>query len=221
MALAAASAAQAGTIKNTGNQTIRISDLLLCSTADCRAGSTFKVVLVAGGSPEQSKDDFDLLPGQSFAYQWTEAVPLRGIKLSTKDAKNGETEQDISTIDPVIQISAIQPIGATTPAYLEATNFNLVIAGLGDREFEIVNGVSPFLPGAFFSTTPLSFDSAGVMSGATPYTGGIRAYGELEIAAAPEPATWLLALVGAGCVGSALRRRSAALAHAPIRASIA
>jgi hypothetical protein len=173
-----------------------------------------------GGSAEQSKDDFDLPAGESFSYQWGGKVPLRGVKVSTKDPKTqtNEHEYDIKTPDKVINLSTLRAMGPNLPDFLEIRDFKGALQGLLGLEFDIVDGVNPFLDDVFFSTTPLSFDAAGVMLGATPYTGRVRGDGELTISTVPEPAAWALLILGFGAAGGALRRRASQIRRTPLQA---
>jgi hypothetical protein len=87
---------------------------------------------------------------------------------------------------------------------------------LGDT-FSVVDGLVPVLPGMMFSTTPFVFDPASGFSG-TPYSGGAQAETMHATSAVPEPAAWILMLVGAGLTGASarhrrgLRRRAAVIA---------
>jgi hypothetical protein len=75
------------------------------------------------------------------------------------------------------------------------------------QRFNVVDGLVAGLPGMFFSTTPFTFDPDTGFSD-PPYTGMAVAETQHGFTATPEPASWVLMLIGIGSVGAMFRARS-------------
>ena len=162
-------------------------------------------------------------PGGPITFEGTNlALDGDGIGIGNNDEVNGPEVLTI-TFDQDVNVSAISflDIFRNSPTAGEQADINFFADGGASLGGLSVFAPNPDLTGGYAEAIGLGYNGVRSLTIVAPTGPGINdggnndvALAALSVSAVPEPATWLMMIMGFGLVGVASRRRKSALTHA-------